>query len=72
MDGGPTGSWTIQLRGAGGIVNSVVASTLGDLMNAPPPCSVADCCELNDDAALEVCMHFAKRLTRVRASHAIT
>ena len=54
VDEGSGGSRTIQLRGAGGIVNSVVASVLGDLMTAPPPCSVADCCELNDDAALEV------------------
>ena len=50
------GSRTVRLRGAGGIVDSVFTSGfLGDLMQPQPPCSAAECCELNDDAALKVC-----------------
>ena len=50
------GSRTVRLRGAGGIVDSVFTSGfLGDLMQPQPPCRVDECCELNDDAALEVC-----------------
>ena len=56
VDGRQGGSLTVRLRGAGGIVDSVFTSGfLGDLMQQQPPCSVAECCELNDDAALEVC-----------------
>ena len=50
-DGAPGGSRKIQLRGTGGIVSSVVTSTLSDLMTALLLCCVDDCCELNDDAA---------------------
>jgi hypothetical protein len=35
-------------------VDSVVISILGDLMQPLPPCSAAECCEMDDDAALEV------------------
>jgi hypothetical protein len=35
-------------------VNSVVSHVLGDLMQPLPPCNVADCCDISDDAALEV------------------
>ena len=56
VDAGQGGSRTVRLRGAGGIVDSVFTSGfLGDLMQPQPPCSVAECCELNDDAALKVC-----------------
>ena len=55
VDGGRGGRRTVNLQGAGGIVNSMVASVLGDLMQPQPPCSVAECCELNDDSALKVC-----------------
>ena len=56
MNAGQGGSRTVRLRGAGGIVDSVFTSGfLGDLMQPQPPCSVAECCELNDDTALEVC-----------------
>ena len=54
MDGGQGGRRTVNLQGAGGIVNSMVASVLGDLMQPLPPCSAAECHELSDDAALEV------------------
>jgi hypothetical protein len=56
VDGRQGGSRTVRLRGAGGIVDSVFTSGfLGDLMQPQPPCRVAECCKLNDDAALEVC-----------------
>ena len=56
MNAGQGGSQTVRLRGADGIVDSVFTSGfLGDLMQPQPPCSVAECCELNDDTALEVC-----------------
>ena len=54
VDGGRGGRRTVNLQGAGGIVNSMVASVLGDLMQPLPPCSAAECHELSDDAALEV------------------
>ena len=56
VDAGQGGSQTVRLRGAGGIVDSVFTSGfLSDLMQPQPPCSAAECCELNDDAALKVC-----------------
>ena len=55
VDARQGGSRTVRLRGAGGIVDSVFTSGfLGDLMQPQPPCSAAECCELNDDAALKV------------------
>ncbi len=54
VDAGQGGCRTVRLRGAGGIVNSVVSHVLGDLMQPLPPCNVADCCDISDDAALEV------------------
>ena len=54
VDGGRGVRRTIHLQGAGGIVNSLVASVLGDLMQPLPPCSASECHELSDDAALEV------------------
>jgi hypothetical protein len=56
VDARQGGSRTVRLRGAGGTVDSVFTSGfLGDLMQPQPPCSAAECCELNDDSALEVC-----------------
>ena len=55
LDAGQGGSRTVRLRGAGGIVDSVFTSGfLGDLMQPQPPCSVTECFELDDNAALEV------------------
>ena len=48
------GSQAVRLRGPGGIVDIVVISVLGDLMQPLPPCSAAECCEMDNDAALEV------------------
>ena len=49
------GSRTVRLRGAGGIVDRVVASVFADLMQPLPPCNPnTECFELSDDAALEV------------------
>ncbi len=47
----------------------VVISVLGDLMQPLPPCSAAECCEMDDDAALEVryLLHFQRVLISVRA-----
>ena len=55
MDTGQGGSRTVRLRGAGGIVDRVVASVFADLMQPLPPCNPnTECFELSDDAALEV------------------
>ncbi len=54
VDGGRDGRRTIHLQGSDGIVNRMVQSVLGDLMQPLPPCSASDCHELSDDAALEV------------------
>lgn len=54
MDAEQGGSHIVRLRGAGGIVDSIVASVLADVTQPPSPCSHTDCCELSDDAALEV------------------
>jgi hypothetical protein len=48
------GSQIVRLRGTGGMVDISIASFLPDLMQQPTPCSYEDCCELNDDAELEV------------------
>ncbi len=48
------GSRTVRLRGSGGVVDAVVSSVLSDVMQPLPPCSVTECCELSDDAVLEV------------------
>ena len=48
------GSLTVRLRGPDGIIDKVVSSFLGELMQAPPPCVAAECFEMDDDAALEV------------------
>ncbi len=55
VDARQGGSQTVRLRGAGGVVDSIVTSVLGDVMQPLPPCSHTECCELSDDAALEVC-----------------
>ena len=54
VDAAQGGSRTVRLRGPDGIVDIVVSSFLGDLMQAPPPCGAAECFEMDDDAALEV------------------
>ena len=61
VDVGQGGSRTVHLRGAGGVVDSVVSSVLADVTQALPPCSHTECCELSDDAALEVCGLFCVR-----------
>ena len=48
------GTWTVRLRGPDGIVDNVVSSFLGDLMQPLQPCGAAECFEMDDDAALEV------------------
>ena len=55
VDDGKGGSRMVRLRGAGGVVDSLVTSVLADVTQALPPCSHTECCELSDDAALEVC-----------------
>ncbi len=54
MDTGQGSCQIVRLRGAGGVVDISIASFLPDLMQQPTPCSRADCCELSDDAELEV------------------
>ena len=54
VDGGQGGRRTVHLQGSGGIVNSMVLSVFGDLMQPLLPCSVSECYELSDDVALEV------------------
>jgi hypothetical protein len=49
-----SGSHTAHLRGTGGIVDSVVASTMGDMVQPLPPCNVNECCKLDDSTALVV------------------
>ena len=61
VDAGQGGSRTVRLRGAGGVVDSLVTSVLADVTQALPPCSHTECCELSDDAALEVCGLFCAR-----------
>ena len=55
VDEGKGGSRTVRLRGAGGVVDTIFTSVLADVTQALPPCSHTECCELSDDAALEVC-----------------
>ena len=45
---------TARLSGSGGIVDVIVASVLKGNLDLRPPCCVSECCDLNDDAALEV------------------
>ncbi len=54
VDAAQGGSRTVRLRGPDGIVDIVVSSFLGDLMQPLPPCGAAECFEMDDDAALEV------------------
>lgn len=54
MEAEQGGSQIVRLRGTGGVVDILIASFLPDLMQKPTPCSYEDCCELNDDAELEV------------------
>ena len=54
VDGGRDSRRTVHLQGSDGIVNHMVRSVSGDLMQPLPPCSASDCHELSDDAALEV------------------
>ena len=42
------------------LVEDSVASVLADVTQALLPCSHTECCELSDDAALEVCSPFAR------------
>jgi hypothetical protein len=44
----------VRLGGSGGIVDAIVVSVLKGNLDPRPACSASDCCELNDDAALEV------------------
>ena len=55
VDDGKGGSRMVLLRGAGGVVDTIFTSVLADVTQALPPCSHTECCELSDDAALEVC-----------------
>ena len=54
VDAGQGGSRTVRLRGAGGVVDTIFTSVLADVTQALPPCSHTECCELSDDAVLEV------------------
>ena len=45
---------TARLSGSGGIVDAIVASVLKGNLDLRPSCCVSECCDLNDDAALEV------------------
>ena len=45
---------TARLSGSGGIVDAIVASVLKGNLDLRPSCCVSECCDLNDDAALQV------------------
>ena len=50
----PASARTVRLSGCGGIVDAIVVSVLKGNLDPRPPCAASECCELNDDAALEV------------------